>query len=61
MAATFTVFVVLPTTSACTGTVIVAVVPVGIVPRLQVTVFALTVHVPSVVVIGDWQLAKLQY
>ena len=35
--------------------------PVAIVPRLQVIVFALTEQVPNVVVIGDWQLARLQY
>jgi hypothetical protein len=58
---TFTVFTVFPTLSVWTGILIVAVAPGGIVPRLQVTVFPESEHVPRLVVIGGWHVAKLQY
>jgi hypothetical protein len=60
VATTVTVFVILPVVVACTGILISAVVPEAIVPRVHVTVVPLTEQLPSEVVMGDWQVPKLQ-
>jgi hypothetical protein len=61
VAATLTVLTIVATLRVWTGTLIFAVAPGGIVPRLHVTVFPETEQVPKLVVIGGWHVAKLQY
>ena len=58
----FTVAVLetLPPAVAWTGMVTVATSPGVMVPMLHVTVLLATVHVPRLVVTGDWQLPRLQ-
>ncbi len=55
-----TLLVMLSAAITWTGIVTVALVPAGMVPRLQVTVLPVTLHVPSVVVTGVWQDPTLQ-
>lgn len=61
VAVALTVFTIVPTLSVWTGILIVAVAPGGIVPMLHVTVFPETEHVPRLVVMGGWHVARLQY
>ena len=61
VAVTLTVFTIFPALSVWTGILIAAVAPGGKAPRLHVTVFAESEHVPKLVVMGGWHAARLQY
>ena len=60
VAVTFAVFAMLPAVSVSTGMEMLAVAPDGMVPRSQVTVWPLTVQLPTVVVTGLAQDAWLE-